>query len=286
LLWSSQAVAGAWTQPAGSFYIKASFSVAEASEQIKGALSEAQPLLDPNDLGVVWEGALFLYGEWGLPIDIPGGLTVIGAIPYKFSEIDTQVALRRTEGIGDLILGVRWGIPLDSLAPLVLSIQADTKIPTGYTANLPEGDRIPWLGNGVPEETVSLLVGYSFWPLPVYTTGGFGYRLRGSDEAGETGAFVDYEDELPYSLEIGLTIADLVLVRTSVDGIIPTADVAVIDVAGGALTPPSSSHIRAGGGLIFTLPEGIQVNFDYSQVLDGSNTALSESMGFGIAWAQ
>jgi hypothetical protein len=273
------AQAGAWTQPPGSFYIKASFSFSSADEQVKAL--EAEPLLSFTDKGTVWEGAIYLYGEYGLPVPIPGGLTVFGSLPYKFLEIDSERALRRTEGIGDLTLGVRWGIPAD-LGPFVLSLQVDGKIPTGYTANLPEGELIPWLGNGVFELTSSLLVGFSAYPIPIYATGGFGFRYRGADENqfGE----IDFENELPWSFELGGDILGYVLLRATVDGIVALGDTSALEVA--ALTPPAADIVRVGGGIIVTLFDHLQINADYNRNVAGTNYLLADGFTFGVAWAQ
>lgn len=276
---SGSAWAGAWTQPAGSFYLKLSFSITQASQQIKNG--KEQPLLSFSDRGDTWEGTIYAYGEYGLPFDIPGGLTVIAGLPYKFSEIDSTRALRRTEGIGDLNLGLRWGIPVP-IDPFVLSLQVEGKFPTGYTANLPEGEAIPWLGNGVLEGTASLLVGYSAYPIPIYATGGFGLRLRGSDD-NDFGT-IDYDNELPWSFELGGTIADMVLIRAFTDGIIALGDIEGLEVA--ALTPPASSHVRVGGGVIVTLFDQLQLNIDYNQILTGENALLANQIAFGVAWAR
>ena len=83
---ATQAWAGAWTQPPGAFYLKLNFGLTVAEEQIKGG--DVVPLLSFSDQGEVWEGAIYFYGEYGLPLDIPGGLTVISSLPYKFMEID------------------------------------------------------------------------------------------------------------------------------------------------------------------------------------------------------
>jgi len=273
------AEAGAWTQLPGSFYLKLSFGISQADTQIKG--QDEQPLLSFSDQGQVWEGALSFYGEYGIPLDIPGGLTVIGSLPYKFSEIDSEIALRRTEGIGDVMLGLRWGIPID-MGPAVVSLQVEGKIPTGYTANLPEGAKIPWLGNGVPEVTSWLLAGYSAYPIPIYTTGGVGFRWRGEDE--NNFGVVDFDNEIPWTIEVGGSIAGIVLIRAVADGIVALGDTAGLEVA--ALTPPASNSLRIGGGVIVTLFDELQLNADYNRVLTGENIVLADQFTFGVAWAR
>jgi hypothetical protein len=274
--------AGAWTQPQGSFYVKLSYALAWADEQIKCCVDEPQPLLDFRDRGDVTEGALSLYGEYGLPVPVPGGLTVLAAVTMKFLEIDTERALRTTAGFADLSLGVRWGLPLAMLAPVVLAVQIEGKIPTGYTANLPGGEQIPYLGNGVFELTSSLLAGVSFWPPPVYVTGGLGFRWRGEDENAQ--GRIDYANELPWSLEAGVTLAERVLVQATLDGIVALGDVEELDVA--ALTPPASRSVRAGAGLIVLPWRGLQVGVSYQRVLGGVNVILSDQVTLGVAWAQ
>ncbi len=279
LLWSLNVQAGAWTQPEGSFYIKISFGVQSATEQIKSGTE--QDLLSFSDKGTVWEGALYAYVEYGLPLPIPGGLTVFGSLPYKFLEIDSARALRRTEGIGDLLLGLRWGVPVD-MGPVVVSLQADVKIPTGYTANLPDGEAIPWLGNGVVEQTTSLLVGFSAHPIPIYATGGVGFRYRGAD----TNQFgdIDFDNELPWSFELGGSILGYVTIRGQVDGIVSLGDTGDLEVA--ALTPPASDLFRVGGGVIVTPWLGLQISADYSRNISGENILLADGFNFGLAWAQ
>ena len=74
------------------------------------------------------------------------------------------------------------------------------------------------------------------------------------------------------------------LFRGTLDGIVALGDTSALEVA--ALSPPASSSFRVGGGLIVTLFNELQVNFDYNRIITGQNALLADQFGVGMAWAR
>jgi hypothetical protein len=81
-------------------------------------------------------------------------------------------------GFGDLTLGSRWRLKTD---PVVASIQAEVKLPTGYNS---EVQQLP-LGEGQADLTGRLLLGKTFPDINGYALAAGGYRARKGDPANQ-----------------------------------------------------------------------------------------------------
>ena len=171
LLWGALAHAGAWAQEDRGLYVQLSVGAESASEQYKEDGDTFQ-LLSEDDQGTFQSLSSFLYAEFGL---LPS-LTVVAASSYRMVELDSTQVRSTTRGLGDFQFGARYQF-LDK--PLVLSAFVGAKFPTGYTPDPPEL-RAATLGNGVQEYEGRLLVGRSFYPVPIYASAEVGFRLRGS----------------------------------------------------------------------------------------------------------
>jgi hypothetical protein len=97
-----------------------------------------------------------------------------------------------TTGFGDFTLGLRFRT---LQYPLVVSLQGEATIPTGYNTSLVD----PPLGDGVFTFAGRILAGRSLYPLRGYVQAGAGYRLRGKNE----GINTDFSNQLLYNAEAG-----------------------------------------------------------------------------------
>ncbi len=266
--------AGAWTQPVGHVYARASYAYLnsrvrfdEHGERV-GLEATGQPVR-----GTEYSlRELRLYGEYGAA----GRLTLYGSTAYKRARLLVPQSIvfgrvlapesHRTSGFGDLNTGVRLRL-LDGRVPI--SVAGEAKIPTGYstTAN-------PALGNGERDVTARALAGSSVGPL--YGTADAAWTHRG-------GAFVD---ELGGSFEAGGRLLDYYTIRGVIRGLRPVGTPR--SASEGALFDPATSSPRS---LTFDLAVGAEVlagmtlEAAFSKIISGENTLAGTSFEAGLVWS-
>jgi hypothetical protein len=172
------AAAGAWLQPRGGSYLKASglYSATEERIDCRGEVEPAEPFG-----GTYSERKIFLYGEFGL-FD---RMTLVGSFGFGEQKIvDASVPDYGTRSSGDLKIGTRWGLLRSPATPV--SVETVLSVPTYPTTDvtLPVGQREQFLpaGTGEFEFEVRLQAGASFYPgpgWPVRQPVAVGRRSRG-----------------------------------------------------------------------------------------------------------
>jgi hypothetical protein len=172
-LWAHGAQAGAWLQAERAAFWKLSWLTQSSDRRWDCRGNE----VEADAAGSYEQWQLFAYGEYGLR----PWLTLTGSWVYK----DQQIAGDSTYGTrssGDLRLGAR--LPLRR-AGAPLSVEGLLSLPTYTRSDLNDApaDRPQYLpaGSGRIEAELHALGGASLWPLPLYLSGGLGYRLRGGD---------------------------------------------------------------------------------------------------------
>lgn len=247
LLW-----AGAWGQKRGGYYLKVSGNYLYTTKEFNHEGNKIDILKD----FIVYENTAFrdfslqLYGEYG----VTDWFTFIGDLSFKnLTSKRTEVGVAyfesreisiTTSGFSDIRLYGRF--PLIQ-SPVVFSLQTGVKIPLGYD-KVPSNDG-PTLGTGETEGEGWLLFGKSLFPLPFYTTGGFGYRSRSGP----------VHDEFLYNFEIGYSRNNFLL-KMTLDGVQNTSTPP--DLYGRTVVTP----IPGGGGV---LPEVLYGDQDYLKLVPG-----------------
>ncbi|MFZ2633532.1 MAG: hypothetical protein WA081_20090 [Desulfosalsimonadaceae bacterium] len=242
--------AGAWTMEKGKSYHRfaANYYLAEEEYDNDGD-SRDMPLN-----GEFRDFNLNYYMEYG----IFDQLTVLGSLYYKDIRKDDDVITTKTNGLGDLDLGLRYRLHSGDAG--IFSIQGLTKIPDLYD----EDDALP-LGNGQNDYELRLLYGRSLWPfLPGYVNLEAGYRWRVEDPA----------DEFRYLVEIGSDLGKDFYVRTKLDAIVSmdNADPGMDNFGNPASTLEynlAKLDVTAGWWMTRTL--GLELG--YAPALWGENTA-------------
>ncbi|MFC2088556.1 hypothetical protein ACFLSX_03065 [Calditrichota bacterium] len=222
------------------------------------------------------------YAEYGLYDNV----TIIGKVPFKIyrteyflDDVYTQVQVSRsTAGFGDLETAIKYGLLRN---PTSVSFQGGIKIPLGYK-KFPENDA-PRLGTSEIDFQGMLLAGQSFHPLPLYASGGVGYRKRGGD----------LHDEVIYEFETGYTWNDLFF-KIYFSGIKNTEKPP--DLYGGEIQLP----IRGGGGVVpdilygdqdinqisfslsYNIEPGMAIEATVFDVLSGKNTIAGQTFSVGF----
>ncbi|MGH7457398.1 MAG: hypothetical protein ACRENG_38975, partial [bacterium] len=202
MLASESVYAGAWTQKRGKGYYELKFQMIRANR-----------FYEPDgriiDIPTLAEYTTGIYGEYGLN----DWLTITGDFPfYKRITLNRQIGTRTgfvffpgdlVSGISDAEVGVRLGLLRGG--PTVIS--------AGLKLGLPIGDNTQenglLTGDGEFNQMLSLQLGHSFYPKPLYFTG----------EAGVNNRTNGYSDEFRYEAEIGYTIGNNFTLTFKVNGV-------------------------------------------------------------------
>ncbi len=288
-LFNSAVWGGAWVQQKRGYYFKVAGSYVNTGEEFdhegnrKNILEDFAVFEDAE----YREVAIFTYLEYGL-FD---RLTLIGNLPFKFAtsrrteisnyfENGMRDVSHTTTGFGDFYVGGRLGL---LTLPLVVSLQSGIKLPLGYEASSEiEG---PALGNHEVEYEAQLLAGQSLHPLPIYVTGGLGYRVRGGP----------LHDEVFFDIEAGYTGAN-VLLKLALSGVNNTTT--PIDIYGQPITLPlpegggavpdrlfgDQNFLKLNAGLTYKLRQNIGLDAQIFHLASGENIVTGTTIQFGLVF--
>lgn len=290
VLTQSTVFAGAWAQKKKGYYLKFSANY---------LLSNREFNHEGDELEIFEEQLAFIdasfqdfnitaYFEYGL-FD---RLTLIGNIPFKIltskrSEVIggdqiSRILTLYTVGFSDFTLSGKYAFFNGSFA---LSLQGGIKIPLFYEPQ-PTNDGAP-LGTADADIEGFILLGKSLYPLPVYITGGFGYRYRDGP----------LHDQILFNLEAGFAI-DRFLLKVVFDGLQST--VTPPDIFGQEVVTP----LPGGGGVLPNIIVGDQDIFKISpsliynaadwlsfqgeilHTIAGKNTVAGTVYSFGVVFFQ
>ncbi|MEW6753508.1 MAG: transporter [Candidatus Latescibacterota bacterium] len=215
LLAPAAAQAGAWTLDAGQVWTKLAVQHQQTDRWFLASAAQAGGRLHgPGARRPYRFGGRYEASAWFL--DVYGGLTGwldLGIqVPYfwqRYADATRQGAAAAESGLGD----VRVFTKVRLLArPLVLSLQAAAKLPTGEFTNR-EG-AVP-VGQGQWDFDLAGQVGRSFWPLPLYANLDAGRRFRTRN----AGIDRDPGDEWFLSAEAGWDVTRRILLMGKVEGL-------------------------------------------------------------------
>lgn len=178
--------AGAWVQPARQAWGQIGVFHQQATERY---------FLDSRRIPYFFEGrnrttALFLDLRYGVTRRLEAG----AQLPVYRLAFDDLADARRSTGVGDLRLGLRWNAL--KIGSTVATVGAALKLPTGEFVN--DAEVVP-VGEGQYDVDLAAEVGHSFWPRPAYVSVLAGYRLRGTNDR----SGISPGDEIFWSVEAG-----------------------------------------------------------------------------------
>ena len=255
----SQAIAGAWTQKKGEYYLKLAGGYLNTTQDIDAVGDK----VDKVGEGRLRDVNLSAYLEYG----ITDQFTLVASAPYKNMKdtrtFQTGTALDRRWGFGDVELRMRrllWS------KDLVASVSAGAKLPTWYEDD--EGTRVP-LSTKKVDWDARVLLGKSLYPVPGYVTGELGYRLRGGT----------FSHEWFYTLEAGFTV-DRVLIKGFISGIQTLGNCDAVDEVG---LIGDQNVLKISPGIIYKLNSSVELSMDLIHIASGCNTTAGNTFFVGVA---
>ncbi|MBO6577167.1 MAG: hypothetical protein JJ896_14630 [Rhodothermales bacterium] len=204
----------AWTQSAGSAYVKVSSQWTGATEQYRedGTRAPYAAGLEANGFE---DRSRYLYAEYG----VTGNGTLVVQLAFKDMLVrtphpqassglpGTEVPVERgASGFQQVALGWRQG--LWRRGPHRLALNTSVRIPLAYSR-----DEMPALGSGQADVDAMLHYGASLWPFPGYAQAGLGYRLRSGYRALSSGdaPLPEYGNEWLLHAEGGANLGPVLL---------------------------------------------------------------------------
>ncbi|GAB4333215.1 MAG: hypothetical protein Kow0037_11430 [Calditrichia bacterium] len=264
LLGTANSFAGAWPQEKGRLFLKLSATYLDAEREFtfngirKPILADFEVYKDVHYL----EKTASLYLEYGWLTN----MTFWGQLNWKAStsrrtEVSNYFGERELQntqtGLGDLWSGLQLNLFNGKYG---VALRGGVKFPLGYvTASESEA---PVLGNGEREGEVKIILGRSFFPYPLYFSGGTGYRWRSGSLAAE----------LLGEAEMGLTIHKLFF-KIYLEMVKSRGP--IIDLYGRELKLP----LPGGGGV---LPEVLYGNQEYLKILPSISLPVAKQLSFQI----
>ncbi|WP_298037958.1 hypothetical protein [uncultured Desulfuromonas sp.] len=191
--------AGAWTLERGKAYNRFAVNYFFADEEFDG---------DGNGKALNFNGEFTeVNGNYYVEYGVFNRLTAIASLYYKDIEQEDNAVIKSTKGIGDVELGLKYGVA--NWSGGAVAAQGLVKIPGAYDESPEGGTGVP-LGNGQYDGELRLLYGQSLWALfPGYCGVEIGYRWRAEAPA----------DELRYLVEVGTDFSKSLYGRAKLDGI-------------------------------------------------------------------
>ncbi len=265
---------GAWNQKPDGYYIKLgpTFLTANQEYDLQGDLRDI--FNDPANFrnpsfGITNIG---FYAELGLTDWLTGTLSTQYSVAVREATLPNGVDTSQSaSGLGDIWLGGRVRLLPDG-GSIVGAVTLGLKLPTGSP-----NQEIP-LGTGVIDYEGAVAFGgpFALAELPGYWQSSGGYRLR------NRGA-----NELTYQAEIGVTIAETLMLQGVVDGVHSFADFdAASSAIGGMVSTASSdqSFARWNANFIYSLSPDTDLTVGYGHTFSGRNALSAGAFGVGVAW--
>lgn len=258
--------AGGWIQPRGQGFYK-------LSEQLVRASSFYEPNGNRLPITTLSTYTTSLYGEYGLT----DRLTLVGYIPFvqritlnkrvfAVSGVEDFSGDAKT-GIADSDVGFRIG--LLSTGATVLNAQVMLGLPlgdSGQTNGL-------YTGDGESNQSISLQVGRSLYPLPAYLAGevGINHRLKG------------FSDEFRYAFEAGFTIRQRLTVALHLRGVesLKNGNNTLTGGTGG-LAGNNVRFLLYGPEISYLIKPDIGVSLSVTGAARGQNVLAAPSYSFGF----
>ena len=254
------AAAGAWAQPAGGYYAKAS-GIRYGAEEVYNDMGRRAGMgMDGERFDSVQS---FLYVEYGLR----PRLTLVSQFGAGRLTSENRMVRRERTATGDLEVWLKYQT-LDD--PVVVSPMVGVKAPIGYEEG---GD--PPVGTGDFDAEARLLLARSLYPLPAYVGLEAGYRLRRGP----------FSNQVSWSGEVGATPRSWLFVKLLAGGTDTRTSGAGEDlgVVGASTQVSEGDFTKVGGNVAVRLIEGVWLDLLHERTVAGENIGAGSSWGLGLS---
>lgn len=288
---------GAWVRAPKKYYTAVAFGYYQAGDFFnrKGMRKNLVIVRDPTNPASIFfgrENSTYRQYEGGLYLEYGLGKNLELSTNFAFHVVaqqDSDIGLFEANGIRDATVALKY--KWFEWSWLLSSIQLEVGIPMGdekaqgiVAGQAPQP--IP-LGDNEWDYAFRLYLGHSFYPLPVYVTADFCYRIRTS---GSNGA--DFADDYPWSIESGYTLSlsekswfRSITTMVALRGLISTKERQAIGFGSIDVTGFSSNQesLVVQFGVAFSIFKNLTLGTSYTHNLTGKNSGAGWGIRYGIS---
>jgi hypothetical protein len=257
---AQQIYAGAWPQKKGTGYYKIDFRYLTGNKIYNNdGIKIPIPQFTDITIGV--------FGSYGFTNNLTGFINIA---PFRSSSVDTNSFMNGSEtsvnGFGDVSVGLKHG--LFKIGKTIISGKIIFGIPTAKAS--PDGGL--WLGRNDFNQSVGIEAGHSFYPAPVYLTGGVTFNNRSKG----------FSDEFRYMIESGYKFTSKLLLIVRFHGQISLKN-GDSNVKGGfGVFSNNQQYIAYNAELLYKITDNVGIKAYYESGTKGKNIISAPVINAGI----
>ena len=260
---AQQIFAGAWPLKKGRSYYKIDFRYLSGNK-IYNNNGDKIPVPQFTDI------TIGILASYGLTNDLTG---FINFAPFRSSSIDTVTFLNNSDvekkGVGDLSIGIKYG--LFKIGETVISGKFIAGIPIAETS--PDGGL--WIGRNDFNQSIGIEAGHSFYPSPIYLSGGLTLNNRTKG----------FSDEFRYILESGYKFSKKLLLIVRIHGQVSLKNGDSNIKGGFGVYSNNQQYIAYNAEMIYKITEKFGVKAYYESGTKGKNIISAPVINAGILLA-
>ncbi len=259
-LMQSTATAGAWTQKKGSGYYKVDYRYLSGTKIYDSVgVKESIPKFTDVTIGI--------FGSYGITDDLT---TFVNFNAFKTVSLDSLSSAfgsdNDVKNIGDLDIGFKYR--LANFGKTVISVKLILGLPTGLST--PDGGL--WTGSGNFNQLLGLEVGHSFYPLPIYLSGGIAFNNRTSG----------FSDEFKYIIEGGYKFTKELSLTLRFHGVVSFKNGDPSVKGGFGIFSNNQEYIAYNAALVYNISDSFGINGYYESGTNGKNIISAPVFNVGI----
>ncbi|MCH7772851.1 MAG: hypothetical protein IH784_00375 [Bacteroidetes bacterium] len=256
----STAAAGAWTQKKGRGYYKVDFRYLSGTKIYDSVgVKESIPKFTDVTIGI--------FGSYGITDDLT---TFVNFNAFKTVSLDSLASAfgsdNDVKNIGDLDIGFKYR--LANFGKTVISVKLILGLPTGLST--PDGGL--WTGSGNFNQLLGLEVGHSFYPLPIYLSGGIAFNNRTSG----------FSDEFKYIIEGGYKFTKKLSLTLRFHGVVSFKNGDPSVKGGFGIFSNNQEYIAYNAELVYKISDSFGINGYYESGTNGKNIISAPVFNIGV----
>ncbi|MCH8032358.1 MAG: hypothetical protein IH950_01200 [Bacteroidetes bacterium] len=256
----STAAAGAWTQKKGRGYYKVEFRYLSATKIYDSVgVKESIPKFTDVTIGI--------FGSYGITDNLT---TFVNINAFKTVSLDSLSSAfgsdNDVKNIGDLDIGLKYR--LANFGKTVISVKLILGLPTGLST--PDGGL--WTGSGNFNQLLGVEVGHSFYPLPIYLSGGIAFNNRTNG----------FSDEFKYIIEGGYKFTKKLSLTLRFHGVVSFKNGDPSVQGGFGIFSNNQEYIAYNAALVYKISDSFGINGYYESGTNGKNIISTPVFNIGV----